>query len=350
MTEVPISWQKVKGGTTADWIGYRLDVFNFMRGISPKKQTWVINWLEEKMGQGGIVGRELRSVLGRLSFIAGALRHVKPFLSPLFAWASAISPGTYAKMPDAVMILFQFIRDEVRRNPMRRAKKMEDRPVEGFRIDAEAQKDEIVIGGWETYETEVPAKTRWFSIRLSRRLTPWAYLRGDPFRSIASLELLGVLLAVMIFGPNAKWRGGRRSMRLTGVTDNAGNSHVLRKFGSSKYPLSIVVMELACQLDLLDVELELGWVPRAQNYQADDLTNERFDEFDEANRMHVDFENLPFLVMGRLMQKAGELDSELKLHKTSKEAKAGSGEGGQKKEATGKSKRRKSDMRWQDPW
>ena len=35
----------------------------------------------------------------------------------------------------------------------------------------------------------------------------------------------------------------------------------------------------------------------------------------------MQFENLDFLVMNRLLKKAGELDEELRLFKTSKEAK-----------------------------
>ena len=78
-----------------------------------------------------------------------------------------------------------------------------------------------------------------------------------------------------------------------------------------RYPLSIVAMELAVQLDLAGIDLQLHWVPRAQNQPADDLTNDRFDEFRDQNRLEVDFEKLPFRVMGKLLEKAGQLDSEL---------------------------------------
>lgn len=70
-------------------------------------------------------------------------------------------------------------------------------------------------------------------------------------------------------------------------------------------------MELAVQLDLAGIDLQLHWVPRAQNQPADDLTNDRFDEFRDQNRLEVDFEKLPFRVMGKLLEKAGQLDSEL---------------------------------------
>ena len=110
-------------------------------------------------------------------------------------------------------------------------------------------------------------------------------------------------------------------MTMTALTDNLANTHVLKRYGSSRYPLSIVAMELAVQLDLVGLDLQLQWVPRAQNQPADDLTNGRFEDFEEENRLQVDFETLPFKVMSKLLEKAGQLDSELKLFKTSKDAK-----------------------------
>ena len=280
--------------------------------------------------------------------MAGALRHVRPFLSPIFSWSSSLAPGTYAAFPDAVKILLQYVRDEVQRNPVRRAKKLQEQVVEGFRIDAKAAQDEIVVGGWESFGDKTTMESRWFSVRLSRKTAPWACLRGDPFRSIASLELVAVLLALLAFGDNPDWQDGRRSMTITGVTDNAGKFHVLGWFGASKYPLSIVVMEVACQLDRLVIELELGWVPRAQNTEADDLTNERFEAFDIERRICLDFSRLPFLVMDKLMEKAGELDAELKLRRTSKEAKRAAMEDGP--QGLPARKKKKGEMRWKDPW
>ena len=75
------------------------------------------------------------------------------------------------------------------------------------------------------------------------------------------------------------------------------------------------------------------------------MTKERFDDFDEANRLDVQFERLNFLVMDRLLEKAGKLDAELRLHKTSKEAKQASEKAGGEKV-----KSKKAQLRWQDPW
>lgn len=106
LLEFPISWKKVRGGLVVQWIGYQLDVENFSRGVSSKKVDWVVGWIQRKLQEGGATGREMRSALGRFSFVAGALHHVRPFLGPLFAWTAMIAMGTYTQFPDAVKILY----------------------------------------------------------------------------------------------------------------------------------------------------------------------------------------------------------------------------------------------------
>eukprot|EP00913_Durusdinium_trenchii_P031085 g29109.t1 len=317
LLEIPVTWKKVRGGAEVDWIGYHLNVATFERGINDSKKAWILKWIDDKLSQGGVLGRELKSVLGRLSFVAGALRHV----APLFSWASVLAGGTFAKFPDAVVILLEYVREEVSRKPVRSLEPLLTSPSDIFRVDAKAAGEEIVIGGWETWGASTPREARWFSFRLNRKSAPWAYLRGDPFRAIASLELVGGLAAVMVFAPGSAWAEGDVAVTLGALTDNLGNTHVLKKYASSRYPLSIIAMELASQLDRKGVDLDLQWVPRWQNQEADDLTNERFDDFFESKRIEVRFEELKFVVMDKLLQKAGELDEELKLHKTSKEAK-----------------------------
>ena len=345
LLEIPITWKKVRGGAEVDWIGYHLDVSNFTRGINESKRAWITKWIDGKLEQGGVLGRELKSVLGRLSFVAGALRHVRPFLAPLFSWSSSLAGGTFAKFPDAVVILLEFVREEVVRKPVRGLEPLASSPSDIFRVDAKAAGEEIVIGGWETWGGVPQCQARWFSFKLNRRNAAWAYLKGDPFRSLATLELIGVLAAVMVLSPDAKWAEGDSTVTLTALTDNLGNAHVLKKFGSSRYPLSIVAMELATQLDRRGIELDLQWVPRWQNQEADDLTNQRFDDFNEAHRIDVQFERLDFLVMGKLLEKAGKLDAELRLHKTSKEAKHA-----MVKDEAVKSKAKKGELPWKDPW
>eukprot|EP00913_Durusdinium_trenchii_P018268 g17163.t1 len=198
LLEIPVTWKKVRGGAEVDWIGYHLNVSTFERGINESKRRWIQGWIDTKLEQGGVLGRELKSVLGRLSFVAGALRHVRPFLAPLFSWSATLAGGTFAKFPDAVIILLEYVKGEVSRKPTRPLEPLMTAPIDIFRVDAKAAGEEIVIGGWETWKRVEQKHARWFSFRLNRRNAAWAYLKGDPFRSIATLELIGVLAALAV--------------------------------------------------------------------------------------------------------------------------------------------------------
>eukprot|EP00435_Cladocopium_sp_Y103_P008053 s2362_g2.t1 len=134
------------------------------------------------------------------------------------------------------------------------------------------------------------------------------------------MELCAVLVA-MFFGERLVDVSCKNMLVLTASTDNLGNAYVLQRFLSCKYPPSIVVMELAVRLQRLGLELELGWIPRDQNEEADALTNKGFEGFDTEKRIMKKFEDVEFMVLVELMEKAGQLDAEIKLAKSPKEAK-----------------------------
>lgn len=342
--EVPLSYKKLRGGTRIQWIGYQLDVGVFEKGISDSKVKWILGWIEKKKQDGGATGRELKSALGRLSFVAGALQHIRPFLGPLFAWASALALGTFSKFPEAVRSILSMVEREVVRKPMSVPRKMPPLAKEMFRVDAKAEKDLVVIGGWEIPEDGGTEEARWFSMQLTRRNAPWAFLKGEPFRNISSLELMAVLMAIIFFGDDPEKFKLRGAMRISGTTDNLGNCYVLQRLLSCKFPLSIVVMELACQLERIGLELDLAWAPRNQNVEADALTNSEFQGFNESKRIKKELEEVKFILLHELMQEAAEMNEELKLAKSSKEAK------GDRPEREEPQRQRKGQTRWQDPW
>ena len=94
---------------------------------------------------------------------------------------------------------------------------------------------------------------------------------------------------------------------MTGTTDNLGNTWALIKLMSTKYPLLVVLGELATQLDELSASLELAWVPRDQNEEADALTNGDFSAFDPERRVEIDVGNLKFKILPQLAKVAEEL-------------------------------------------
>ena len=150
------------------------------------------------------MGRDLRSALGRLVFVAGALHEVRPFLGPIFAWSSVMKGGTYGKMPDAMVLLLEYLRALLQGERMTVARPIARELTDVFRVDAKAEGEIVVVGGWETYGGRAIGEARWFSIKLTRRNAPWVFLKGEPFKAIASLELVAVLCSLMLFGEDAE--------------------------------------------------------------------------------------------------------------------------------------------------
>lgn len=110
---------------------------------------------------------------------------------------------------------------------------------------------------------------------------------------------------------------------------------------SCKYPLSIVVMGLSVQLQKLGLELELGWIPIGVKTKEADVLKE-FGGFDMRMRIERDFGDLKFEILDGLMVKAGELHAEIKLAKSSKEAKDD--------RPVDKNKRKRGETKWKNPW
>ena len=74
---------------------------------------------------------------------------------------------------------------------------------------------------------------------------------------------------------------------IRGYTDNQSNEALLRKAMTTKFPSTLVLMELAEELSAKNCELQLQWIRRDLNQLADDLTNENFASFDPNFRVDL---------------------------------------------------------------
>ena len=165
----------------------------------------------------------------------------------------------------------------------------------------------MVIGGYQTHDglgRSIPhANAKWFKLTLTRESAGWAFKKGEPFRTIASLELFATLLCVMAFGK--EWpTGAAGCITLNGVTDNAGNAHVVTKMMTSKFPLVVILAELSVQLRARSMALRLGWAPRDQNEEADALTNLEFSSFAPGRRVDIDLGRMEWLILPEMMAAA----------------------------------------------
>ena len=60
------------------------------------------------------------------------------------------------------------------------------------------------------------------------------------------------------------------------------------------------MMELAHQMKIRRLLFRARWLPRLQNQEADDLTNDEFHHFDPKKRIKVELKDLNFEIMDRL--------------------------------------------------
>ena len=246
--------------------------------------------------------------MGRLTFVAGPLEHLRPLLGPLFAWASAGPRNLAPRLPAMLLVILDFLADQLRGCRALGCREGSLDRGELFRIDAKAEGDEVAIGGWRSDGGRATASARWFSVRLNRRNAPWAFSRGETFRVIASLELMAVLVGVMVLLPDEEFaRVGDTSGLVTigCATDNQGNSFLLDKLMTTAYPLGLVLIELSYQLSKRRIAMRAEWVPRLQNEEADALSNSDSRHFREENRVRVDLATLDFGVLPQLL-KLGE--------------------------------------------
>ena len=123
----------------------------------------------------------------------------------------------------------------------------------------------------------------WFSVEVEKVWALWAFTKGDTKKVIAALELVATLVGVRLWVPEGQAKQTSR-VAIKGYTDNQSNESLLKKFVTSKFPSTFILVELAEELTAKRCEHKLQWLRRDDNQLADDLTHEKFDAFDMDGR------------------------------------------------------------------
>ena len=194
----PLTWHKLHGGKTFEWIGCALDVGRFEIGVIEKRTQWGIRWVQDKVREGAVRLGELREGLGRLQFAAGPLDHLRPLLGPLHAWASAGPTYVRPKLPVMIRLILDVLAKELAVGGMTSCAQGDVELGEVLRLDAKAEGETVAIGGWRCRGVTKTKNADWFAVSLNRRNSPWAFQKGEAFRTIASLDLLRVMVRLMV--------------------------------------------------------------------------------------------------------------------------------------------------------
>ena len=129
---------------------------------------------------------------------------------------------------------------------------------------------------------------------------------------------MAALVAVITLGPPDGSSRTRGSVLLPLLTDNRGNSHALSRLMTTKYPLCLLVVELAATLEAKQLLLDAAWAPREWNAEADALTNEDFSGFKEENRVPFDFAHHRWHVFDDLREEGRSFYAESLLARASR--------------------------------
>jgi hypothetical protein len=172
-----------------------------------------------------------------------------------------------------------------------------------FRTDAKGTEDKVVLAGWTTAGNLDTKQAAWFSLTLSPAQIPWAFKAGKGSSWASStLEKLATWIAVKLFTSDlASDSQLSAQVVFSGGTDNRANQALAKKRSSARFPLMFVMMQLAHTLSVANLRMKLGWRPRSENQEADDLTNDRFDKFNPSLRILVDWESLDKKVLTSLL-------------------------------------------------
>jgi hypothetical protein len=192
---IPFTWDKFAGGLAYEWIGSALDLVRFEAGLAEKRRIWLVSWLDGVLQKKIILVRHFADVLGRLQYATLVLQYLRPFLGPLYAWASAVPAGACIPLPGAVSLILSFVLKMLKAGPaMVACSHTADTKTIAFRADAKAEGDDVGLGGW-CVDERGPEFSKWFKVKLDRKSAPWAFRSGEPFRTIASLELFACFYA-----------------------------------------------------------------------------------------------------------------------------------------------------------
>ncbi len=312
LLRVPLQWRKLKGGLEVDWVGFHVKMATHELGLSAARAAWVVDWCRRLIRDGAARIDEMREGLGRLAFVAGALEYERPFLAPLYSFVGLQTGNPLKPLPLYILIALHFIADRISLRRHYPSAVTRTAVPNGPRVDARAEGQSIGIGGWlprrgPSGELST-AHSPWFMIELDQRAAPWAFLReGEPYRTIASLEAYATLIGAKVLLGDLP-RDANTLLTLPSFTDNRGNASALTRLSSTKFPLCCISMELAVLMESRGMQLQLEWVPRSCNEEADRLSNGISVGFDPALRVQVDPLDMKWAVLDSLLASGAEFD------------------------------------------
>ena len=248
--------------------------------------------------------QEFQEGLGRAAFVCGALDYDRPFLAPLCAFAARHAPNSVKPLPLYVLVTIEYQRRKLQQRRHCECGLSRTSWSQAWRVDAHADEEGVGVGGWWAQANDKGLTTAWNSLVSCEdhtRQLYWAFQRdGKDYRVMATFEALGLLLALLAFGPGERLDNTVLKVQVPAFTDKEGNGHVINKLMTTRFPLCTVVMELAEQAELRGVRMAVECTLRERNQEADDLSNLLTSSFHK--QVKINLKGQSWLVLPQLME------------------------------------------------
>ena len=172
--------------------------------------------------------------------MCGALDYDRPFLAPLYCFASRHAPQSVKPLPLCVLVTLEYLRRKITQRRHCECGLQKQSWEQAWRVDAHADENGVGVGGWWPQANEQGTVTKWgspwFAVKVTPADAPWAFQRdGKAYRVIAILEALGLLLALLAFGPEEKLSNTRLTVQVRAFTDKKGNGYVINKLMTTRF-------------------------------------------------------------------------------------------------------------------
>ena len=97
----PLSWKKLAGGESLQWV------------VRASRARWLEGWYTRLLRDGVVQMQEFQEGLGRAAFVCGALDYDRPFLAPLYSFASRHAPQSVKPLYLYVLVTLEYLRKKI---------------------------------------------------------------------------------------------------------------------------------------------------------------------------------------------------------------------------------------------
>ena len=271
----PISWHKVKIGPCVEYLGFTLNVRDGVIGIPQAKVELAREFLDSLRKGNYVSAKAIERGRGRLLWFTWVALALRPWLAPFFQCCSQPVRGSRVRVTAQLATAAAFWRSALA-NFSCLHKCVVPQSLGGTcAADACASASGASLGGWWLAGGQQEwSQLRWFRLELDMNDVPdWMRPQVSAHERIAFFELLAQVVLLYLRLRETSHVVGSVALHLR--CDNSGAVGAVRKFFTTKSPLSFGLQALAWHCAQASAVVTIDHLPGKANELADQISRWR---------------------------------------------------------------------------